>query len=168
MPAQGRMPLHRNTNKTEGFNLILSLIIDLCKLLRSLEIHVSFSSRPIPHFPEGLTDVGTMQIHHVLYLGKTTASTIDRISLSPTSDVACTPSDPQNSFSFCEHLNITWNSVLGCRLYKLPTGRSPCCLHTSRYFLPSLYNSFCNNFISVWINKHSPSQIPHQNALSAL
>lgn len=109
----------------KALNLILSLIVDLCTLLRSLEIHVSFSSRAISHFPERLTDVGTMQIYHVLYLGKTTAPTIGRISLSPTRDVVCTPSDPQNSFTFCEHSNITWSSVLDYRLYNLFTGRAP-------------------------------------------
>lgn len=83
-----------------ALNLILSLIVDLRTLLRSLEINVSFSSRAISHFPERLTDVGTMQIYHVLYLGKTTAPTIGRISLSPTWDVVCTPSDSQNSFHF--------------------------------------------------------------------
>jgi hypothetical protein len=81
----------------EALNLILSLIVDLRTLLISLEIHVSFSSSAISLFPERLTDVGTMQIYHVLYLGNPTAPTIDRISLSPTRDAVCTPSDPQNS-----------------------------------------------------------------------
>jgi hypothetical protein len=76
----------------KALNLIPSLIVDL---RTSLEIHVSFGSRAISHFPERLTDVGTMQIYHVLYLGKPTSPTIDRISLSSTRDAACTPSDPQ-------------------------------------------------------------------------
>lgn len=49
-----------------ALNLILCLVADLRTPLRSLQIHVSFSSRAISHFPERLTDVGTMQIYHVL------------------------------------------------------------------------------------------------------
>lgn len=123
----------------KALNLILSLTVDLRKLLRCLEIHVSFSSRAISHFPERLTDVGTMQIYHVLYLGKTTAPTIDRISLSPTRDVACTPSDPQNSFTFCEHWNITWSSVQDCRLYNLFRGRASLLQYAFFIAIPSFH-----------------------------
>jgi len=84
-------------------NLILFLMVGLSKLLRSFGILVSFSSRAISHFPERLTDVGTMQICHVLYIRCTAIPAIDRISLSLTGDVPCTSSDPQNCFTFCEH-----------------------------------------------------------------
>jgi hypothetical protein len=107
------------------FNWILSLTVDLRRLLRSSELHVSSSSRPISHFPERLTDVGTMQIYHVLYLGKTATPTIDRISLSLTRDVDCTQNGPDNSFTFCEHSNITWTEVLECGLHNLSTRGAP-------------------------------------------
>ena len=42
-----------------------------------------------------------------IYIGYTATPAIDRISLSPTGDVPCTSSDPQNSFTFCEHPNKT-------------------------------------------------------------
>jgi len=105
------------------FNVILFLMVGLCKLLRCLEILVSFSSTAISHFPERLTDVGTMQICHVLYLGETTTLTIDRISLSPTRDVTCAQNGPHSSFTFCEHPNVTtWSSFLGCTLCNLLIG----------------------------------------------
>ena len=91
----------------KALNLILVLTVGLSKLLRSFGILVSFSSRAISHFPERLTDVGTMQICHVLYIRCTAIPAIDRISLSLTGDVPCTSSDPQNCFTFCEHPNRT-------------------------------------------------------------
>jgi hypothetical protein len=87
----------------KALNLILFLMVGLSKLLRSFGILASFSSRAISHFPERLTDVGTMQICHVLYIRCTAIPAIDRISLSLTGDVTCTSSDPQNCFTFCEH-----------------------------------------------------------------
>jgi hypothetical protein len=91
----------------KDLNLILFRMVGLSKLLRSFGILASFSSRAISHFPERLTDVGTMQICHVLYIRCTAIPAIDRISLSLTADVPCTSSDPQNCFTFCEHPNRT-------------------------------------------------------------
>jgi len=71
----------------KDLNLIVFRTVGLRKLLRSFGILASFSSRTISHFPERLTDVGTMQICHVLYIRCTAIPTIDRISLSLAGDV---------------------------------------------------------------------------------